>query len=222
MKNNNHTKIFSWRAAVLLLAGIGLLTAGLSVFFQARSQSQIVLSFPAKNLKPVEIEMASAVEGFGYTFEAPGLPIRLLIPKIGVDTSIEGVGLSKTGNGDMDVPTKLTDVAWYNQGPLPGMPGSAVIAGHLNGKKILKGVFYNISSLKPGDLVKVIDKNGKKLEFKVTGSKVYDQNASASDVFFSDNSKSRLNLITCAGDWIKSEKLYNKRMVVFAELITAN
>ena len=187
----------------ILFISIGFFTAGLLIFNQSKNQA---------------IELAT-ITGKDFSVVIPAEPAQLVIPAIGVNAVIESVGFSNTGNGEMGVPAKLMDVAWYNKGPIPGMPGSAVIAGHLNGRTVSSGVFYNLDKLKLGDIVEIIDQQGKKFQFKVVDVKTYDYNASAKDVFVSDNSKARLNLITCSGDWIKDQKIYNKRTVVFTELI---
>jgi len=149
-----------------------------------------------------------------------GLPVKLVIPSIGVTTTIQHVGLSVTGKGEMGVPTNFTDVAWYMEGPRPGMLGSAVIDGHFNGKHVPQAVFYNLSKLNAGDLVEVVDEIGQTIQFQVVAVRTYDKNAPTDEVFSTSTDKARLNLITCAGDWIKSEKLFNKRTVVFTELVT--
>ncbi len=215
--STNPIKEFSWKVAILLFFGVGLLAAGLSIFLQARSET---MGFLKDVPKPVTA--TRAVVGLGSSFEVPAPPVKLLIPAIGVDAAVESVGLSRTGNGDMGIPTNFTDVAWYNGGPVPGMPGSAVIDGHLDGRNVRKAVFHDLGSLKSGDLVEVVDRAGKTLQFQVVRLVTYDYNASTSDIFSGDTSKARLNLITCAGDWMKSQKLYNKRIVVFTELVTAD
>jgi len=171
---------------------------------------------------PKPAAAASAAVGLGSSFEVPALPVRLIIPAIGVDAAIQSVGLFWNGDGTMSIPTNFTDVAWYNGGPIPGAPGSAVIDGHLDGRNVRKAVFYNLGNLKPGDLVEVLDASGTPWRFQVTRLAAYAYNASTSDIFSGDTSIARLNLITCAGDWIKNKKLYNERMVVFTELITTN
>ena len=57
-----------------------------------------------------------------------GLPVRLQIPVIGVDTAIEDALI--TSDGRMDVPVGSVNVAWFSLGPHPGQVGSAVIGGH--------------------------------------------------------------------------------------------
>ncbi len=217
----NSTKIFSWKTAILLSFGVGLLAAGLSVFLQVRSQT-IAPGSEAGDPKPVSAAAVPAAVGLGSSFAMPGQPSRLIIPAIGVSATIESVGLFWNGDGEMGIPSNFTDVAWYNGGPLPGMPGSAVIDGHLDGRNVREAVFYKLGDLKPGDLVEVVDRGGKTWKFQVVRLATYDYNASTSDIFSGDASKARLNLITCAGNWIKNKKLYNKRVVIFTELVTTN
>src|SRR3989338_7815462 len=54
------------------------------------------------------------------------LPVRLKVPKINIDATIEYVGL--TPQGAMGVPRGPVNVAWYQLGPRPGEEGSAVLA----------------------------------------------------------------------------------------------
>jgi|GEM_PF-767425 LPXTG-site transpeptidase (sortase) family protein len=213
--NTNSAKGFSWRNAALLFVSVGLLTAGLSMFVQ--SHSVTVQAFAAKVVAAPE---AAATPGVGTSFTEPNIPVRLIIPAIGVDANIQSIGLYWRDNTTMGIPTNFTDVAWYNGGPRPGMPGSAVIDGHLDGQYVQKAVFYNLGALKPGDVVEVVESGGTTLEFKVIDSKLYDTNANTADIFSSDTTKARLNLITCAGDWSKTQNQYDKRIVVFTELVT--
>ena len=201
------------KKAVLLSIGVGLLVAGLSMVIQTnRITAQTYTQEPAAT--------STAAQSSGTSFAQPAAPARLSIPAIGVDAKIQSVGLSWRGDGTMGIPTNLTDVAWYNGGPKPGMPGIAVIDGHVDGKNVKEAVFYNLGKLKPGDTVKVVDKKGNTLQFRVIGSKTYDYDAPTGDIFTGDSTKSLLNLITCSGDWDKEKKLYRQRVVVTAELVT--
>ncbi len=214
--NPTSTKEFSWRSIILLFLVIGLLVAGLSIFLQTQSLAATKgFSMEA----PISAVQPPATPGIGSSFDTPSKPVRLIIPAIGVNANIQSVSIACQRNGEMGIPTNFTDVGWYNQGPLPGAPGSAVIDGHLDGKNVPQAVFYHLGDLKPGDVVEVVDKGGKTLQFRVTGSTLYDYNAPTSDIFSSNDTKAHLNLITCAGNWMKAQKLYNKRVVVFTELV---
>ncbi len=147
------------------------------------------------------------------------LPDILRIRAIGINAKVQSVGLDANTNNQMGVPSNFTDVGWYNLGPRPGMMGSAVIDGHYNGKGVPKAVFYDLNKLTPGDVVEIIDVEGAVIQFKVVRVGTYAYDAPTEEVFSQETKKPRLNLITCAGDWLKGEALYDTRTVVFTELI---
>jgi hypothetical protein len=85
------------------------------------------------------------------------VPLELLIPALKVKAPVIGVGI--TAEGDMDAPRgPLGDLIWqtamwYRGSVVPGDPGIATFAGHVNDPLGLPGVFGNLKDLKPGDLV---------------------------------------------------------------------
>lgn len=211
-----HARAFSWKIALLLVLVVGLLVAGLSAFAQSQGWGMQILSGGATTTPATT---TSVVMGGGTSYDKPSLPQRLIIPAIGVDAHVQSVGYWWKDPTEMGIPTNFTDVAWFNEGPRPGEPGSAVIDGHLDGKEVEKAVFYDLDKLKPGDMVEVVDSAGKSLQFKVVETKLYDSDAATADIFDNDPSKIRLNLITCGGDWLVDEHAYTKRVVVFTELV---
>lgn len=144
-----------------------------------------------------------------------GHPSRLVIPVLNINATIEELGI--TTDGEMDVPSSILDVGWYQYGPRPGESGSAVVAGHLDGKNGELGVFSNLSELKPGDNLFVEDSRGVSAAFMVRESRTYDPGY-APEVFDGSGS-ARLNLVTCDGHWNKNSKSYSKRLIVFADII---
>ncbi len=145
-----------------------------------------------------------------------GLPIRLTIPKIKVDTALEHVGL--TSAGAVDVPKGPVNAAWYKLGPRPGEIGNAVITGHYGvWKNGTPTVFNNLYKLRKGDKLYVKDGKGAITTFVVRELRTYDPKANASDVFISTDGKAHLNLITCGGAWNKISKSYPRRLVVFTD-----
>lgn len=148
------------------------------------------------------------------------LPVRLIIPAIQLSAAVQSLGLDANGTGDMAVPTNFTDVGWYELGTRPGMSGSAVIAGHYNGKNTREAVFYDLNTLQIGDEVLIVTEASTTQVFIVVRIETYAYDAYAGEVFFSTDGKQRLNLITCGGVWMPENKLYDKRTVVFTELRT--
>ena len=148
---------------------------------------------------------------------AVGDPVRLTIPKINVDATVEHLGLA--ADGTVAAPAGPYDVAWYSLGPRPGETGSAVISGHFGPwKSGAHSVFDRLSELKPGDIVSVTDNQGKTTSFVVRRTQIYNPGDSAPEVF-NKNDGTYLNLITCNGDWIPNQKTYTKRLVVFTEKV---
>jgi len=90
------------------------------------------------------------------------VPDRIRIPAIEVDAKIQRTPL--LDNGQMGVPDVGDEPGWYEQGYLPGEPGNAVIAGHVDWTDG-PAVFYDLNKLKPGDEVHVESSDGKNLTF---------------------------------------------------------
>lgn len=160
------------------------------------------------NKKPVS---QSQVLGIVST----GLPVHLTIPAINVNANIQYLGV--TSKGDMEVPNNTLDTGWFKLGPRPGETGSAVIAGHFNGKNGEPGVFFNLYKLKEGDKLYVEDDKGTSLTFAVRESRTYDPGYA--EEVFSSNDGTHLNLVTCDGVWDGVKKSYSKRLVVFADIV---
>ena len=145
-----------------------------------------------------------------------GVPVRLKISGIGVDVTVESLGL--TSAGAMDTPKGPDEVGWFKLGTRPGENGSAVIAGHYGTWKNGKGsVFDNLHKLSKGDKLSIEDASGASISFVVRESRSYDPGADASEIFSSSDGQAHLNLITCEGAWNKDAKSYPQRLVVFTD-----
>ncbi len=148
---------------------------------------------------------------------APGSPVYLEIPTMGVVSRVENVGVDKENN--MDVPKEAMNVGWFKPGTVPGAVGSAVMDGHLNWYGVPQAVFFNLDKLTPGSRVYVRDDKGRDRAFVVTKQQVCTFDKCPLMDIFGPASNSRLNLITCAGTFDRSRQNYDKRMVVYTELV---
>lgn len=146
-----------------------------------------------------------------------GLPVRLQVPSIAVDTAIEDAYI--TPDGRMDVPAGSVNVAWFALGIRPGQIGSAVIGGHYGIDRGTPKVFYNLNKLKVGDKAYTIDDKGNTSSFVVRSVKIFDRNADATSVFISNDNQAHLNLIACDGVWNRVNDTYPDRRVVFTDAI---
>ena len=149
-----------------------------------------------------------------------GLPVRLKIPTIGVDSAIEDALI--TADGRMDVPEGSKNVAWFALGPHPGQEGSAVIGGHFGISNGVPFVFYDLDKMKVGDKVYVVDDRDDTLTFVVRSISSFDRNADATTVFTSDDGLAHLNLITCEGIWNQINDTYPQRLVVFTDAVATD
>lgn len=193
---------------ILAAATAGILAGGTFAAFSAPG--------PAANNPAGQSTAPTAAATSHYSFMETSTPSRLIIPSISVNASVQAVGV--TADGTMDVAHNYKDVGWYEYGPVPGAPGSAVIEGHLDTAVVPYAVFYNLDKVKPGDDVEIIDQKGRTLHFAVTAVKSYPYNAPTTDVFTSpNNGESFLNLVTCDGTWIEAKHIYDERLVVFTK-----
>ena len=163
------------------------------------------------------------------------LPLTILIPILDVDAPILGVGLTKENN--MDAPKgpygdpNWSSTFWYRGSAIPGEPGTATIAGHVNGMLGEPETFAHIKKLKPGDLIIVEATNEDSvLYFVVDEIKKYSiaelKEPEIVDRIFGvketsegqqpSDGISHLTLITCAGNYLDGE--FDHRTVVFSTL----
>jgi len=161
----------------------------------------------------VEVPIAADIQEAA----AGDVPSRLRIPALGIDAHVQQVGINASGN--MATPNNFTDVGWYKYGPPPGFQGSAVLAGHVDNGLGLSGVFKKLNELSVGDEIQVENKNGERMDFRVVEIQTYPHDKVPNHILFARDDAARLNLITCEGDWLQSERTYDKRLVVYAELV---
>jgi len=147
-----------------------------------------------------------------------GLPVRLIIPIINVDSAIEDAFI--TPDGRMDVPSGSKNVAWFALGPRPGNTGSSVIGGHFGIRDGTPFVFYDLNKLKIDDRIYIVDDEGVVRVFAVSLIKSFDRDADSTTVFTSHDGAAHLNLITCEGVWNKVDDTYPSRLVIFTDLVS--
>ena len=146
-----------------------------------------------------------------------GIPIRIQIPKIGMNASVEQVGIEV--DGAMSVPKSWWTVGWYNLGYKVGDLGSAVMSGHYDTNTGAPAVFYKVGSLVPGDTITVTNTDGAVLKFRVIRKETYPYDQMPLQSIFGTGGRTQLNLITCAGTWNRATRNYSHRTVVYSELI---
>ncbi len=170
---------------------------------------------PESEVTVQSASMVSTATSSGIVSE-PDFPDRLIIPALSINAHVQRVGL--TAKGNMGIPTNFTDVAWYKYGTVPGKSGNALMDGHVDNGLSLPGVFKHLSDIHAGDDIYVVMTSGIKVHFLVTESTLYDYHSVPTDLIFAPLGPPRLRLITCEGSWVKSDKTYDQRLIVTAEL----
>ncbi|WP_344615637.1 class F sortase [Dactylosporangium salmoneum] len=150
----------------------------------------------------------------GATAEPDTPPTRLKIPALGVDTPLETLAMD--GSGVLESPKVYGEAGWFADGTLPGDPGPAVLAGHVD-SKTGPAVFYRLRELKPGDTVDVLRGDGW-LTFRVTASEHYAKAQFPSSKVYGPTPVPELRLITCGGTFDQSRHSYRDNLVVYAVL----
>jgi hypothetical protein len=163
------------------------------------------------------------------------VPLELQIPSLNVNAPVLGVGL--TAGNEMDAPKGpigdpvWNTAFWYRGSVIPGQPGTATFAGHVNDPLGQPEIFAHLQKLNPGDPIIVHVKNTTiDIPFMVDQVKVYSiqevSNPSVIEKIFGSaplagagpqpapDGLSHLTLITCAGKIVKGQ--YDHYTVVYA------
>jgi sortase A len=200
-----------WGAIVVgvfaVLVGLADITSRIAENYLGEDALQQIFA-PAGTLPLLPSESVNTAQA-----AAPFAPARLTIPSIGVDARVEQVGKKA---GSMATPKDYNDVAWYEYGGRPGGPGNAVFAGHVNNALTTAGVFMHLEKLSIGDYVTVADTEGKTLVYKVKAIDQYKVDEAPAASIFAATGPSQLILITCDGEWVQSERTFDKRLVITA------
>lgn len=147
-------------------------------------------------------------------------PRYISIPALNIDKArVKVVGLTKTNT--LDTPRNISDTAWYDKSAFPGQGyGAVLIDGH-NGGVSRDGVFVNLDKLKDGDKIIIERGDGKKITYSVVENKtesLKEANSTGMQRLLTpfDPAKEGLGLITCAGNWVPRDKVFDKRIMVRA------
>lgn len=143
----------------LVILGVVVVEFVLSPLFQQRAQHQLTSQFNAMVTKAATAIGQSGVSPLPDTAPDYGSAVAVLqIPKLGLtQVVVEGVSSNFTQSGPGHVPGTV----------LPGQAGESTIVGR---RTTFGAPFFNIGSLKTGDVIKVITVEGPSI-YKVVGEK---------------------------------------------------
>lgn len=144
---------------------------------------------------------------------AVAAPVRVALPDLDIDGAVIRTGVNPAG--ELDVPPDARTLVWYEFGPTPGAPGSAVIAGHLNWKGV-EGIFADLAGTPVGATFSVDYDDGTQRSFVVRSVELVDKPAVAVNGVFARDGESVLRLVTCGGEFDSSTRHYRSNVIVTA------
>jgi hypothetical protein len=153
--------------------------------------------------------MARPLEPASSAVRASGVRI----PAIGVRSALVDLGVDAAG---ALVPPDSANVAgWFTAGAVPGDPGPAVIAGHVD-SRAGPGVFYRLGDLTVGAEVDVDRSDGTTVRFEVVAVDRVGKADFPTEQVYGPGRAPRLSLVTCGGEFDRAARHYRDNVVVSA------
>ena len=163
-----------------------------------------------------------------YSFEIdqktqfePKVPVLLNIKSEDLNIVIESVGLGELK--EMEIPSSVFSVGWYNPnnlGVIPGDNGAAVFASHVDSREEGKGPFYRLNYAKIGDIIQIEFDDSSSQIWQVESLETQPKNPDTYKKIFSWSGEPRIVLITCTGPYVKSKGGYQENLIVKAKQIS--
>lgn len=213
-------RVFAWLALALLL-----IVAGLSAWYLYRwytTGESTPLPIPLARADPRVDESDIPKEKIDTYTVPPDNPRYISIPSLGI-SKVRVLALGVDANNQLAAPPNINDTGWYKKSATPGSGGTVLIDGH-NGGITRDGVFAKIGTLPKGAEITVERGDSKKFTYAVvtnkseqldvvnkTGMKELMQPVTAG--------KEGLSLITCDGVWVPKDQVFDRRIMLRAELV---
>jgi len=211
--------------AIILVVVTGVYAGG---YFLYTSLQPKVASPGSNNQNANPDAPDAAIEATDETVVAPNtidsytvaadMPRFLRISSLGLKARIQQMTINS--NGAVQAPVNIYDSGWYKGSAKPGTQGAAFIDGHASGST-RQGLFAYIDTLKPGDTMSVEQGDGTVFTYRVVQSETVPKDTVDMNKVLAvyGGAKEGLNLMTCTGKWIESEKTYTDRVVVYTERV---
>src|SRR5215207_3573339 len=203
-----------------VLAGIALLTAAAAqrqFVSRAQDDAPATVASPTAGIGSIKPTGVGDVPSTGASRPGPAnivqeliivepvAPVGLSVEAAGIDAGIEAM---RVIDGVMQDPTGPWVVAWYENLGAIGRAGNVVMAGHIDYWNVGPAVFYNLSTLEPGDEVVLSGDDGKTYPFAVEWVRQYDSASLPLEEVAGPTEGQSVTLITCGGAFDYASGLY--------------
>jgi hypothetical protein len=201
-------------AAAILICGILAVAAGVTGLAVASQTGRPATPVGKPTFAPIPVGKQAPVPL--PSVRRVARPVALVIPSIGVSTTLVHLGL--TANGALQVPSSTSVAGWYTGSARPGAIGSAVIAGHIDSVSG-PGVFFRLRLLHRGSRVYVRRANGSVAVFEVTAVHTYLKSHFPTEAVYGPEPDAELRLITCGGTFDYATGHYLSNVIAYATLV---
>jgi Sortase domain len=142
------------------------------------------------------------------------VPVRLLIPAIGVNAPVLPTGVQ--AGGSLAIPPDPSDVGWWEGGGFPGEPtGAVILVGHINSAVLGPGALLRLQDVRPGNAVTVITA-GQTLRYQVVALRAYAKANLPVAAVFGQQVAARLVIVSCGGLFDATTGHYLDNVVAYA------
>jgi hypothetical protein len=181
-------------------------------------------------MRPAALPSASSIPP-GVTTAAPSqppptsahlaasIPVRILIPGVGVDAPVIAVGNGPSGVVQLPPLADHNLAGWYEHSVTPGEEGTSLIVGHVDSYKGIS-VFFRIRYLKRGDIIRVLLRDGLTAVFSVDGVQLAAKDAFPAAQALGATRYASLRLVTCGGPFNDVTREYTDNIIIYAHLAT--
>ena len=204
--------VLSWFVAFALIAGAGAVAwygtaGGASASSEPVSQA---VTIPAPVSEPSANSAAEDPAAAPPARLAGALPTRLVVESVGIDTSVDKVGVTQTADGTYTWETAWKVAGHHLDSARPGQPGNMVLSGHVSAANPDNvAIFENLSAVHEGDLVQVYS-GSERFTYQVTEIRTV---SPAEVSVLNGDHRSELTMITRTVD-------LEDRLVVVASLVS--
>jgi len=139
------------------------------------------------------------------------------IPALGTSAPVVRVGVDR--RSQMVVPPGAGQVAWLDQGGIPGNTNNVVIAGHISWGGV-PGAFGGIGGLRGGNLV-YLTMNHQKLTFQISWVCSFVRSSPLAAQIMGYTDEPSITLITCGGGWDSYAGTHTNRIVARGTLVSS-
>lgn len=175
-----------------------------------------VVALTPTSSAPITLDPADQTDrGVAPAAPRPGVPVRLVLESIGVDTEVQQGGLKPNQDGDLEWETLPFVAVNYQQlGPV-GRTGNPVIAGHVV-TRFEGNVFRDLYKVELGAPIEVYTDQSR-FNYQVDEIKLV---SPESIEVMAPTQDARLTLITCGGTFDPRSRTFSDRLIVVGKLMS--